>query len=178
MLSELPGLAHLPGSPRPTGPSQATDRLEATDERRALDLLARTPYGRASVSMRALPFVTVARHIVVDAPASPSSSPSSRVLLRLHGGFGYAQACDGSVVAYSADNLSGRQEGDEDVWTVQFVGMARLFTPSAAEIELFGRPPRTADGVPFHPEYLCIEPQFISLHHLEGVPARQFTHSP
>ncbi|SPE53978.1 Pyridoxamine 5'-phosphate oxidase [Streptomyces netropsis] len=180
-LSGLSGLSRLSGSPRPTGPSQATDRLEATDEHRALELLARTPYGRASVSMRALPFVTVARHIVVDAPSAasaPSSAPSSRVLLRLHGGFGYAQACDGSVVAYSADNLSGRQEGDEDVWTVQFVGMARLFTPSAAEIELFGRPPRTADGAPFDPEYLCIEPQFISLHHLEGVPARQFTHSP
>ncbi|MFI1254877.1 pyridoxamine 5'-phosphate oxidase family protein [Streptomyces netropsis] len=174
MLAELPGLPHLPGSPRPTGPSQTADRPDPTDERRALDLLARTPYGRASVSMRALPFVTVARHIVVDTP----SSPSPRVLLRLHGGFGYAQACDGSVVAYSADNLSGRHEGDEDVWTVQFVGMARLFTPSAAEIELFGRPPRTADGAPFDPEYLCIEPQFISLHHLEGVPARQFTHSP
>ncbi|ARZ69137.1 hypothetical protein SMD11_3504 [Streptomyces albireticuli] len=137
------------------------------DQYRALELLDRTPYGRVSVSMRALPFVTVARHIV----------SGRRVLLRLHGGFGYAQACDGNVVAYGADNLSGRPEGDETVWTVQFVGTARLFTPGPAELDRFGRPPRTADDSPFDPEYLCIEPQFITLHHLEGVPARQVAHS-
>ncbi|MEV4431939.1 pyridoxamine 5'-phosphate oxidase family protein [Streptomyces sp. NPDC049555] len=140
------------------------------DERRALDLLARTPYGRVSVSMRALPFVTVARHIVAgDAPA--------RVLLRLHGGFGYARACDGSVVAYGADNLADRAEGDEEVWTVQFVGTARAITPRAEELARFGRAPHTADGEPFRAEYLCIEPQFISLHRLEGVPARRSVHA-
>lgn len=142
----------------PSGPS---------DDYRALELLARTPYGRVSVSMRALPFVTVARHVVVD----------GQVLLRLHGGFGYAQACDGSVVAYGADNLAGREDGDESVWTVQFVGTARIFTPGPAELGLFGRAPRSADDAPFIPEYLCIEPQFISLHHLEGVPARRVEHS-
>ncbi|MBZ6472937.1 pyridoxamine 5'-phosphate oxidase family protein [Streptomyces griseocarneus] len=138
-----------------------------SDDYRALELLARTPYGRVSVSMRALPFVTVARHVVVD----------GQVLLRLHGGFGYAQACDGSVVAYGADNLAGREEGDESVWTVQFVGTARIFAPGPAELELFGRAPHSADDAPFIPEYLCIEPQFISLHHLEGVPARRAEHS-
>ncbi|MEU5050668.1 pyridoxamine 5'-phosphate oxidase family protein [Streptomyces sp. NPDC021096] len=143
------------------------------DEFRALELLAGTPYGRVSVSMRALPFVTVARHIVVDGPAG---SPA-RVLLRLHGGFGYAQACDGSVVAYGADNLADRREGEESVWTVQFVGTARIFRPGPEELELFGRPPHSADDAPFIPEYLCIEPQFITLHHLEGVPARRAAHS-
>ncbi|RLV01493.1 hypothetical protein CTZ27_13460 [Streptomyces griseocarneus] len=137
------------------------------DEYRALELLAGMPYGRLSMSMRALPFVTVARHIVSD----------RSVLLRLHGGFGYAQACDGNVVAYGADNLGDRGEGDEDVWTVQFAGTARLFDPSPAELERFGRPPRTADESPFIPEYLCIEPQFITVHHLGGVPARQVAHS-
>ncbi|MEU7104521.1 pyridoxamine 5'-phosphate oxidase family protein [Streptomyces stramineus] len=145
----------------PSGPSDGYDRY------RALELLSRTPYGRVSVSMRALPFVTVARHIVAD----------GHVLLRLHGGFGYAPACDGNVVAYGADNLSDRREGDEDVWTVQFVGTARLFAPGPAEIDRFGRPPRTADDAPFDPEYLCIEPQFITVHRLEGVPARQVAHS-
>ncbi|MFF7726078.1 pyridoxamine 5'-phosphate oxidase family protein [Streptomyces sp. NPDC008001] len=138
-----------------------------TDRLRALELLDRAPYGRLSVSLRALPFVTVARHIV----------SGESVLLRLHGGFGYAQACDGNVVAYGADNLSDRREGDENVWTVQFVGTARLFTPSPEELARFGRPPRTADATPFHPEYLCIEPQFTTLHRLEGVPARQVAHS-
>ncbi|MEU4209770.1 pyridoxamine 5'-phosphate oxidase family protein [Streptomyces sp. NPDC026206] len=146
------------------------------DEFRALELLGGTPYGRVSVSMRALPFVTVARHIVADGPPGSPGSPA-RVLLRLHGGFGYAQACDGSVVAYGADNLAGRREGDESVWTVQFVGTARIFEPGPAELALFGRPPHSADDAPFIPEYLCIEPQFITLHHLEGVPARQAVHS-
>ncbi|PHQ50733.1 hypothetical protein BLA24_18290 [Streptomyces cinnamoneus] len=139
----------------------------ARDERRALELLSGTPYGRISVSMRALPFVTVARHVVAD----------GKVLLRLHGGFGYARACDGSVVAYGADNLAEREEGDESVWTVQFVGTARVFRPDAAQLELFGRAPRSADAAPFVPEYLCIEPQFITLHHLEGVPARRAAHA-
>ncbi|MFF4156952.1 pyridoxamine 5'-phosphate oxidase family protein [Streptomyces sp. NPDC001678] len=137
------------------------------DEYRALELLSRTPYGRVSVSMRALPFVTVARHVVVD----------GKVLMRLHGGFGYAQACDGSVVAYGADNLADREEGDESVWTVQFVGTARIFVPGPEEHRLFGRAPHSADDAPFIPEYLCIEPQFITLHHLEGVPARRAAHS-
>ncbi|MEV6668745.1 pyridoxamine 5'-phosphate oxidase family protein [Streptomyces sp. NPDC051162] len=144
----------------PTGPN------DDYDEYRALELLAGMPYGRLSVSMRALPFVTVARHIV----------SGRSVVLRMHAGYGYAQACDGNVVAYGADNLSNRREGDEDVRTVQFVGTARLFTPSPAELELFGRAPRTADDAPFVPEYLCIEPQFITLHRLEGVPARQVAH--
>ncbi|MGW1072218.1 pyridoxamine 5'-phosphate oxidase family protein [Streptomyces sp. NPDC002537] len=145
----------------PTGPT------DDYDEYRALELLARMPYGRLSVSMRALPFVTVARHIVSD----------RGVVLRLHSGFGYAQACDGNVVAYGADNLGDRHASQEDVWTVQFVGTARLFTPSPAELDRFGRPPRAADNAPFVPEYLCIEPQFITVHHLEGVPARQVAHS-
>ncbi|WP_308432056.1 pyridoxamine 5'-phosphate oxidase family protein [Streptomyces cinnamoneus] len=140
------------------------------DEFRALELLGGTPYGRISVSMRALPFVTVARHVVVE-------GPPPRVLLRLHGGFGYAQACDGSVVAYGADNLAERRDGEESVWTVQFVGQARLFRPGPDELERFGRPPHSADDAPFIPEYLCIEPQFITLHRLEGVPARRAAHS-
>ncbi|WP_190129695.1 pyridoxamine 5'-phosphate oxidase family protein [Streptomyces mashuensis] len=150
----------------PTAPPGLPDPSFATDAY-ALGLLARSPYGRISVSMRALPFVTVARHVVRD----------GRVLLRLHGGFGYAAACDGSVAAYAADNLAGRTEGDESVWTVQFVGTARALEPDAADLELFGRAPTTADGAPFVPEYLCMEPQFITVHHLEGVPARQVAHA-
>ncbi|KAB7848378.1 pyridoxamine 5'-phosphate oxidase family protein [Streptomyces mobaraensis] len=139
----------------------------ATDEHRALELLGRAPYGHLSVTLRALPFVITTRHIVSD----------GRVLVRLHGGYGYSRACDGSVIAYNADNFGGREDGDENVWHVQFVGTARRFTPEPAELLRFGPAPRAADNAPFLPEYLCIEPQFITLHHLEGVPARQAAHS-
>ncbi|MFC5719678.1 pyridoxamine 5'-phosphate oxidase family protein [Streptomyces gamaensis] len=142
-------------------------RSDRSVDHRALDLLGRTPYGRLSLSMHALPFVTGARHIV----------SGRQVMLRLHGGFGYARACDGNVVAYGADNLSGRSEGEERVWTVQFVGTARLFLPEAAELERFGPTPRAADDIPFEAEYLLIEPQFSTLHHLDGVPVRQVAHS-
>ncbi|MDQ0934139.1 hypothetical protein QFZ49_004079 [Streptomyces turgidiscabies] len=49
-----------------------------TDEQRAADLLGRVEHGRVATSMRALPFLASARHIVVD----------GRVLVRLHGGHG------------------------------------------------------------------------------------------
>ncbi|MEV4437744.1 pyridoxamine 5'-phosphate oxidase family protein [Streptomyces sp. NPDC049577] len=138
------------------------------DPAHALDLLRRTAYGRLSVSLRALPVITVARHIVTG---------DGRILLRTHAGFGYARACDGVVVAYGADNLADRAGDDEAVWTAQCVGTARTATPGPAELELFGPAPRTADDAPFVPEYLCVEPQFSTVHHLEGVPARRVAHS-
>ncbi|WEV26475.1 pyridoxamine 5'-phosphate oxidase family protein [Streptomyces sp. 71268] len=151
-----------------------TDTPTADD--RAIALLSKARYGRVSVSMRALPFVTVARHIVVDGHA----------LLRLHRGFGYHSACDGSVVAYGADNADsahaeatadGSGSGAVDVWSVQFVGTARLFTPSEAELALFGEAPSTADGAPYDPVYLRVEPQFVTVHQLSGVPARRSAHA-
>ncbi|MFI9721050.1 pyridoxamine 5'-phosphate oxidase family protein [Streptomyces sp. NPDC052396] len=137
------------------------------DADRALELLGRQPYGRLSLSMHALPFVVPTRHIVVD----------GTVMARLPGGFGYAGAGDGSVIAYEADNFGGREEGEENVWSVQCIGTARVFTPGPAQLELFGPAPRAADNAPFIPEYLCIAPQFIRFHHLEGVPARQAAHA-
>ncbi|UGY92656.1 pyridoxamine 5'-phosphate oxidase family protein [Streptomyces gobiensis] len=127
------------------------------EEARAIELLARTPYGRVGASRQALPFVTIARHVVLD----------GAVLIRLHRGFGYHRACDGSVVAYEADNVG---HGGDDVWSVQFVGTARLITPNAAQLARFGPLSSTADGAPFDPAYLRIDPQFIQLHHLTNVP--------
>ena len=40
----------------------------------AIELLRRVPYGRVATSMRALPFLALARHIVVDGD----------VMLRMH----------------------------------------------------------------------------------------------
>ncbi|ARF56323.1 pyridoxamine 5'-phosphate oxidase family protein [Streptomyces gilvosporeus] len=131
------------------------------DDHRALELLSRTPYGRVSASRRALPFTTVTRHLLID----------GQLVLRLHRGYGYHQALDGSVVAYEADNINS---GASDTWSVQFTGTARVFEPTLGERAPFGRTPRLADGVPFDPVFLRIEPQFVTLHQLTDVPAFQF----
>lgn len=131
--------------------------MTATEEVRAIELLRDTRHGRLALSQHALPFVTLAWHIVVD----------HAVLLRVHRGFDYHRACDGNVVAYEADNL-GTEEG-RDVWSVQCVGVARNVEPTAEELAAFG--PLTtsaADGEPFEPAYLRIDPQFVTVHWLTG----------
>ncbi|RSS37841.1 pyridoxamine 5'-phosphate oxidase family protein [Streptomyces sp. WAC08241] len=126
----------------------------STDEIRALELLNRVPYGRVATSLRAMPFVAPARHIVVD----------GRVLLRMHEGLGYHEACDGSVVAYGADNFGS---GSEHIWTVQFSGTARVVEPTPRERAAFGPEPELVDGEPFAPVYMRIEPQFVTVHALD-----------
>lgn len=133
------------------------------EEARAIELLGRVPYGRVATSMRALPFVAPARHIVVD----------GCVLLRLHAGLGYHHACLGSVVAYGADNLGS---GEVDVWSVQFTGTAEPFEPTAEELALFGDEPRQVDGEPFDAVYMRIEPQFVTVHSLDYSKERQLKH--
>ncbi|MEV8532166.1 pyridoxamine 5'-phosphate oxidase family protein [Streptomyces sp. NPDC051211] len=125
------------------------------DEHHAIELLCRVPYGRVATSMRALPFLAVARHVVVD----------GKVVLRMHGGFGYHHACNGSVVAYGADNFGS---GDRQLWSVQFTGTAEVVEPTTAELELFGPGPHFVDGVLFDPVYMRIEPQFVTVHTLHG----------
>ncbi|MEV5882376.1 pyridoxamine 5'-phosphate oxidase family protein [Streptomyces sp. NPDC052020] len=130
-----------------------------SDPRLALGLLARTCHGRAATSMRALPFLAFARHVVAD----------GRVLLRMPGNCGYQQACAGSVVAYGTDNLGSARPG-ERVWTAQVVGRCERYQPTAAELELFGPAPARVDGEPFEPVYLCVEPQFGVVHGVDGGP--------
>ncbi|MFE2352813.1 pyridoxamine 5'-phosphate oxidase family protein [Streptomyces parvulus] len=131
-----------------------------TDAQHAVGLLARTAYGRAATTMRALPFLAFARHIVADA----------RVLLRMPRSCGYHQVCAGSVVAYGADNLATAGPG-ESLWTVQVVGRCETHEPSAAEVERFGPAPRRVGGAPFDPVYLRIEPEFGSVHVAEDMAA-------
>ncbi|MFC7928666.1 pyridoxamine 5'-phosphate oxidase family protein [Streptomyces cinereoruber] len=126
----------------------------STDEIRAIELLNRVTYGRVAASMRAMPFVAPARHIVTD----------GRVLLRMHERLGYHRVCDGGVVAYGADNFGS---GTEHVWSVQFSGTARVVEPTAAERAAFGPEPERVDGEPFVPVYLRIEPQFVTVHALD-----------
>ncbi|MFD4412108.1 pyridoxamine 5'-phosphate oxidase family protein [Streptomyces sp. NPDC058475] len=130
---------------------------QLADEQLAVDLIGRTDYGRAATSMRALPFLAFARHIVVD----------GRVLLRMPRNCGYHHACTGSVVAYGTDNLSSARPG-ESLWSVQIVGRCEPVEPTAAELELFGPAPRLVDGEPYEPVYLGIEAQFSTVHSTDG----------
>ncbi|MFG2652851.1 pyridoxamine 5'-phosphate oxidase family protein [Streptomyces sp. NPDC048436] len=138
------------------------------DERLAYELLGRTDYGRVATSMRALPFLAAARHIVVD----------GRVLLRMHKGYGYHEACIGSVVAYGADNLNSAAAAGTGQWIVQFVGVCEAFEPTNGELELFGPGPHYVDGELYDPVYLRIEPQLATVHTLQGGRARQLQRTP
>lgn len=140
------------------------DQLQ--DERLAFELLGRTEYGRVATSMRALPFLAAARHVVVD----------GRILLRMHKGYGYHEACLGSVVAYGADNLSA-ETARTGQWTVQFVGLCEAVEPTTEELELFGPGPHYVDGELYDPVYMRIEPQLATVHTLQGGRQRQLQRS-
>ncbi|MEW2525556.1 pyridoxamine 5'-phosphate oxidase family protein [Streptomyces sp. NPDC047071] len=131
-----------------------------SDQQLAFALLRRTDYGRVATSMRALPFLAAARHIVTD----------GHVLLRMHRGFGYHDACVGSVVAYGADNL-GTAAAAEGQWTVQLVGLCEAVRPTTAELARFGAPPRFVDGEPYDAVYLRIAPQKAVVHTLSPASA-------
>jgi hypothetical protein len=131
-------------------------------EQLAVGLLARTHHGRVATSIRALPFLAFARHIVTD----------GRILLRMPGSAGHHRACAGNVVAYGSDNLNCARPG-EDLWSVQVVGECTAYEPSAAEIERFGPAPRLADGEPYEPVYLSVQPRFGTVHSTDGGPESQ-----
>ncbi|WP_328377894.1 pyridoxamine 5'-phosphate oxidase family protein [Streptomyces sp. NBC_00440] len=124
------------------------------EEQRAIALLSGVPYGRVAASMRALPFLAIARHIVSD----------GCVILRMHAGHGHHEACAGSVVAYAADNLAS---GDEHFWSVQFTGTAELTVPAPEEVAQFETAPAQVNGEPYEAVYLRIRPQFATLDRME-----------
>lgn len=128
---------------------------ESADEQRAIELLSRVAYGRVATSVRAMPFVAPARHVVDD----------GGLVLRLHRSLGYHEACDGSVVVYGADNLDS---GAADAWSVQFTGTAALVEPTPAQLAAFGPPPEPVAGEPEGAAYLRIEPHFATVHLLPG----------
>ncbi|MFI0925950.1 pyridoxamine 5'-phosphate oxidase family protein [Streptomyces sp. NPDC021012] len=137
-----------------TDEALSADETVSADEIRAIELLGRVSYGRVATSMRAMPFVAPARHVVAD----------GRVLLRMHRGLGYHRACNGSVVAYGADNFGS---GTERIWSVQFTGTAEIVEPTTEELAAFGPEPVRVDGEPFTPVFLRIEPQFVTVHELD-----------
>ncbi|MHA5049617.1 pyridoxamine 5'-phosphate oxidase family protein [Streptomyces sp. SD15] len=139
---------------------------QLTDEQLAVELIGRTDYGRVATSMRAMPFLAFARHIVAD----------GRVLLRMHRGWGHHRACVGGIVAYGTDSLSAARPG-EGVWSAQIVGRCEIVEPTATHLELFGATPRVVDGEPYDPVYLGIEPRFSTVHSTDGGLGRQFQHA-
>ncbi|MER6691863.1 pyridoxamine 5'-phosphate oxidase family protein [Streptomyces minutiscleroticus] len=129
-----------------------------TDDRRlAADLLRRVDHGRVASSMRALPFLAAARHIV----------DGRRLLLRMHKGGGHPTACAGSVVAYGADNLNSAAPADA-LWSVQLVGLCEPVEPTPDQLHRFGPAPRRVDGAPYEPVYLRIDPAIVTVHLTEG----------
>ncbi|WP_069171692.1 pyridoxamine 5'-phosphate oxidase family protein [Streptomyces griseus] len=135
--------------------------LGPSDELRAIELLGRVRYGRLATSMRALPHLAVARHIVVE----------NRVLLRMHRGLGHHESCDGSVIAYGADNCDAREAGrpgdpgePAELWSVQVTGPAEIVRPGPGERARLGSGPATVNGEPFDPVYLRLDPHVIHMH--------------
>ena len=141
----------------------------STEELHAIELLGRVPYGRLATSLRALPFLAVARHVVTG----------GRVVLRMHRGLGYHEACNGSVIAYGADNLNtaASSDNDADLWSVQFTGPARIVQPGPELRALFGTPPVEVNGEPFDPVYLRLQPHFITVHTLGFHASPRISHS-
>ncbi|MEV6506565.1 pyridoxamine 5'-phosphate oxidase family protein [Streptomyces sp. NPDC051642] len=132
-------------------------------EQLAVDLLSRTDHGRVATTLRALPFLAFASHIVQD----------GRLLLRMPRSHGYHHACVGSVVAYGADNLGSAGPG-EGLWSVQVVGACESYDPTADQVERFGPAPASMDGESYEPVYLRIEPQLSTVHSADGGLERRF----
>jgi nitroimidazol reductase NimA-like FMN-containing flavoprotein (pyridoxamine 5'-phosphate oxidase superfamily) len=122
-----------------------------SSEHPALDLFSRVRYGRLATSVRAMPYVAPARHIV----------SGNSILLRIHSGNDCHRACNGSVVAYGADNCNS---GEAELWSVQCTGTASIVEPTAEQLRLFGAAPHHVDGARVDPVYMRVRPQFVTVH--------------
>jgi hypothetical protein len=159
-------------APAPS-PATSASASSAADRLRAIELLGSVRYGRLAMSMRALPFLAVARHLVIE----------GRVILRMHRGLGFHESCDGSVIAYGADNCNSAASGDasggwgggvsggvssgvEDLWSVQFTGHVEMVHPAAEQRGRFGPGPAEVNGEDFDPVYLRLDPELALMHTL------------
>ncbi|MFJ2110374.1 MULTISPECIES: pyridoxamine 5'-phosphate oxidase family protein [unclassified Streptomyces] len=133
----------------------------STEELRAFELLHRVSHGRVATSLRALPFMAPARHVVAD----------GALLLRMHAGLG--RTCGGGVVTYGVDNFGS---GDGTLWSVQLTGTAEIIDPSAQEIKQFDSCPILVDGQPFEPVFMRLESRFIAVHTLDYAHERRSQH--
>ncbi|MDF6020064.1 pyridoxamine 5'-phosphate oxidase family protein [Streptomyces sp. JH34] len=156
------GVSGAPGASGPSGVSgapgtAASSSSDGADKLRAIELLGSVRYGRLAMSMRALPFLAVARHLVIE----------GRVVLRMHRGLGFHESCDGSVVAYGADNFnSPAPSGTEGLWSVQFTGPVEIMDPGPGHRARFGTGPAEVNGEHFDPVYLRLDPRLAHMHTL------------
>lgn len=115
-------------------------RLAELSRPESLRLLTSAPHGRIVYTVRALPAIVPARHLVDD----------GMVVVRTH----VAAECVGSVVAYEADLINA------EAWTVTVTGVARRVTDADEltryETEL--TPLVSAPGI----EVIRIFPEIIS----------------
>ncbi|MFJ8755362.1 pyridoxamine 5'-phosphate oxidase family protein [Streptomyces sp. NPDC102441] len=156
MLSSRPSDAGTAAGAGSSGPCRAP-APSAADKLRAIELLGSVRYGRLAMSMRALPFLAVARHLVME----------GRVFLRMHRGLGFHESCDGSVIAYGADNFSSSAaDPAEDLWSVQFTGPAEIVHLASDQRERFGTGPAEVNGEGFDPVYLRLDPHLTHMHTL------------
>lgn len=146
-------------------PASSASASSVADKLRAIELLGSVRHGRLAMSMRALPFLAVARHLVIE----------GRVILRMHRGLGLHESCDGSVIAYGADNFDSAPSGDtsdglgggvEALWSVQFTGPVEIVRPPAEQRGRFGPGPAEVNGEDFDPVYLRLDPQLAHMHTL------------
>jgi hypothetical protein len=151
------GRSAASGSGRSPVSGAAGSATSASDKLRAMELLGSVRYGRLAMSMRALPFLAVARHLVIE----------DRVVLRMHRGLGFHESCDGSVIAYGADNFNTpAPDGVENLWSVQFTGPAEIMHPASDHRERFGAGPTEVNGEHFDPVYLRLDPHLTHMHTL------------
>ncbi|MGW5273089.1 pyridoxamine 5'-phosphate oxidase family protein [Streptomyces sp. NPDC004044] len=128
-------------------------------EVRAIELIRQVRYGRLATTRRALPFLAVARHLMID----------GRLVLRMHSGPGHHESCDGTVVAYGVDNFDAAagSEDSDALWSVQFTGPAEVVHPTEEQRTRFGAAPLQVNGEPFEPVYLRLDPRFVTMHTLD-----------
>ena len=96
--------------------------------REALDLLPLVPFGRAAVSLRALPYVLPARHLV----------QGNHLLLRVNYGLADHRLLDGTVLSYEANTYGGPPPERSGHFSAQLVGTARVCEPTAEEERRLG----------------------------------------
>lgn len=97
-------------------------RLRKLAKEESLELLGSVPLGRVVFSLRALPAVRVVNHVLDD----------GAIVFRTHEDAAIVPAASGpsgSVVAYQADDIDGR---DRSGWSVVVTGVARLVDDPAA----------------------------------------------
>lgn len=169
--ADPPGRSQHAADPGASGRSHHSgpSATSSSETARAMELLGSVRYGRLAMSMRALPFLAVARHLVIG----------GHVVLRMHRGLGFHESCDGSVIAYGADNFNSPAPGDpQDLWSVQFTGPAEIVRPGADQRERFGTGPAEVNGEHFDPVYVRLDPHVAHMHTLAfGASPSGRTHS-